>query len=229
MPHCGSYDGTPRTIRRTGRGLSCRSCLLFISLSSICERKRNDAIPLSFLSSCPLLRVLPCLRSSINLPPSGLWDVRVASLIAWRASLSDCLLVADLPVSPRRCRLVGRVGERTVFVPRFRHGWRPRARLVVLSRGHGSCPWRLDSMSCPLVSPICCLPLLVSSCVSFFISGGVSSCLPCLRCVFLVYFSPRSCEACACSIRPRARLAVRLAVPSRRASRAAADRHVLLA
>lgn len=114
-------------------------------------------------------------------------------------------------MSSRRYRLVGRGVERTAFVPRFRHGWRPRARLVVLSCWHGSCPWRLASMSCPLVSPIRFLPLCVSSDVSFFISEDVSSCLPCPRCVFLVFFSSRSREACDCLICSRARL-----VPSSR-------------
>lgn len=54
------------------------------------------------------------------------------------------------------------------------------------------------------VMAIC--PVLVSSCVSFLISSGVSLRSSCLRCVFLVSFSSRSQVACACSICPRARL-----------------------
>lgn len=95
VPYCGSDDGTHRTMRRTGRGdgviviilasllflshgaettvvgeLSCRSCLLFISLSSMLKRERNDAIP--FLSFRPVSspRLFPiCLLDLIPRPP----------------------------------------------------------------------------------------------------------------------------------------------------------------
>lgn len=127
-------------------------------------------------------------------------------MMAWRASSPGCLFMVKLLMPSRRYRFVGRGGERAAFVPRFRHGWRPRARLVVLSCWYGSCPWRLASMSCPLVSPIRFLPLCVSSCFSFLISSCVSLRSSCLRCVFLVSFSSRSPVACACSICPRARL-----------------------
>lgn len=60
---------------------------------------------------------LSCLRVSISPPPSGSVDVRAVVMIAWRVPLPACLPVADLPVpASRRCRLVGRGGERAVFV-----------------------------------------------------------------------------------------------------------------
>lgn len=138
------------------------------------------------VSSCRLF--LTCVPQT-NPPPSGSCEKRAAMMIAWRVSPPACLPVVDLPLLPRRCRLVGRNGERGVFIP-------------------GS------------VMAIC--PVLVSPCVSFLISSGVSLRSSCLRCVFLVYFSPRSREACDCSICSRARLVRRLVVPSRHASRAAA-------
>lgn len=111
-------------------------------------------------------------------------------------------------MSSRRSRLVGRGEERTVFVPRFRLGdLPPRARACVPSRRRGSYPWRLASMSCPsCLILFACYHYLVSPCVSFLISSGVSLRSSCLRCVFLVSFSSRSPVACACSICPRARL-----------------------
>ena len=49
-------------------------------------------------------------------PPSGPWDVLAAMMIAWRASLPDCLLMAKLSMPSPRCRLVGRSEGRAVFV-----------------------------------------------------------------------------------------------------------------
>ena len=64
----------------------------------------------------PLPPALPYLRASNKSPPSGSWDERAAAMIVWRASPPACLPVVDLPVTPRRCRLVGRGVERVVFV-----------------------------------------------------------------------------------------------------------------
>lgn len=114
------------------------------------------------------------------------------------------LFMAKLLMLPRRCRLVGRGEERTVFVPGSVLAICRLVLVLVLvvpSRRRGSYPWRLASMSCPsCLILFACYHYLVSSCVSFLISSCVSSCLPCLRCVFLMYFSPRSREACDCSI-----------------------------
>lgn len=72
-----------------------------------------------FLSFRPAILppAFPCLLASISPPPSGAWDERAAAMIAWRVPLPACLPVVDLPVSAsHRCRLVGRSGERAVFV-----------------------------------------------------------------------------------------------------------------
>ena len=146
-------------------------------------------------------------------PVCRAWDVRAAVMMAWRVSLPGCLFMAKLLMSSRRYRLVGVVSSggtgsgpyssivsvlaicRLVLV------------LVVPSRRRGSYLWLLASMSCPsCLILFACYHYLVSSCFSFLISSGVSSCLPYLRCVFLVYFSPRSREACDCLICSRARL-----------------------
>ena len=56
-------------------------------------------------------------------------DVRAAAMMAWWVSLPGCLFMAKLLMLPRRCRLVGRNEERTVFVSWFRLGdLPPRAR-----------------------------------------------------------------------------------------------------
>lgn len=44
------------------------------------------------------------------------WDVRAVAMMAWRVSLPGCLFMAKLLMPSPRCRFVGRVGERTVFV-----------------------------------------------------------------------------------------------------------------
>lgn len=129
-------------------------------------------------------------------------------MIAWLISSLTCLLVVDLTVPSPRCRLVWRGEERAVFIPGSVLAiCRLVLVLVVPSRRRGSYPLRLASMSCPsCLILFACYHYLVSSCVSFLISSGVSLRSSCLRCVFLVYFSPRSREACDCLICSRARL-----------------------
>ena len=156
------------------------------------ERERNDAMPFSFLSPCPLPPALPCLLASINPPPSGSWDERAAAMIAWRVPLPACLPVANLPVSAsHRCRLVGRSGERVVFVlccsvvticPVFVSFFRlSEARFM-------------SSASCFKELPLSCLPpiclLIISRLVPRLVSHLVGRLvgLPCPRCVFLVCF-----------------------------------------
>lgn len=164
------------------------------------ERARNDAMPFSFLlpSPCPLLPALPFLRTSYD-PAcwvgecAGGCDDCVACVVAWLLVHGQ---VADVvsSVSSRRYRLVGRGEERTVFVlgsvlAICRLVLVLVLVLVVPSRRRGSYPWRLASMSCPsCLILFACYHYLVSSCVSFLISSGVSLCLPCPRCVFLVFF-----------------------------------------
>ena len=148
-------------------------------------------------------------------------------MIVWRASPPACLPVVDLPVTPRRCRLVGRDGERTVFaigfvmvicpvlVPLFRLGCVAHVLGGLLRR-------------VALVSPICLLslPRLVPRLVFHLVGRLVVPALPsmCFSCVFPIH-SPASC---ACLIYPRTRL-----VQSSRhfvsscVSWAAAGRHVL--
>lgn len=136
------------------------------------ERERNDAMPFSFLSPCPLPPALPCLLASISPPPSGSWDERAAAMIAWRVPFPSCLPVADLPVSAsHRCRLVGRRGERAVLA---------LCSVVAICPVFVSLPRRLMPLAAcfdemPLVPSIRFLSLLVS----FLISEGVSLCLPC--------------------------------------------------
>lgn len=114
-------------------------------------------------------------------------------MMAWRASSPGCLFMAKLLMLPRRYRLVGRGEERTVFVPGSVLAICRLVLVLVLvvpSRRRGSYPWRLASMSCPsCLILFACYHYLVSSCFSFLISSCVSSDLPCLRCVFLVFFS----------------------------------------
>lgn len=173
------------------------------------ERERNDAMPFSFLSPCPLPPALPCLLASINPPPSGSWDERAAAMIAWRVPLPACLPVADLPVSAsHRCRLVGRSGERavfalgsvmaicSVFVSLFRLS---EARFM----SSASCFEELPPSCLP---PICLLIIarLVPRLVSHLVGRLVVPALPsmCFSCVFSVH-SPASCPRLIC---PRARL-----------------------
>lgn len=196
------------------------------------ERERNDAMPFSFLSPCPLPPALPCLLASISPPPSGSWDERAAAMIAWRVPFPSCLPVADLPVSAsHRCRLVGRRGERAVLA---------LCSVVAICPVFVSLPRRLMPLAAcfdeiPLVPSIRFLSLLVSSVVSFLISEGVSLCLPCRLApdvFFLCFFasSPRSPASYAYSICPRARLASSSRLPvSSGVSGRRLRRHVLLA
>lgn len=152
-------------------------------------------------------------------------DDGVAGVVAWLLVHGQ---VADVvsSVSSRRYRLVGRGEERTVFVPGSvlaicRLVLVLVLVLVVPSRRRGSYPWRLASMSCPsCLILFACYHYLVSSCVSFLISEGVSLCLSCQRCVFLVFFRLVPRGNCACLICPRALVSFRrLVVSSRPASR----------
>lgn len=153
-------------------------------------------------------------------------DDGVAGVVAWLLVHGQ---VADVvsSVSSRRCRLVGRDGERTVFaigfvmvicpvlVPLFRLGCVAHVLGGLLRR-------------VALVSPICLLslPRLVHRLVFHLVGRLVVPALPsmCFSCVFPIH-SPASC---ACLIYPRTRL-----VQSSRhlvsscVSWAAAGRHVL--
>lgn len=101
-------------------------------------------------------------------PVRRAWDVRAAAMMAWRVSPPACLPVVDLPMLPRRCRLVGRGGERGVFIP-------------------GSV-----MAICPvLVSP--CVSFLISLCVSLR-----SSCLRCVFLVSFSSRSPVACACSIC-------------------------------
>lgn len=137
-------------------------------------------------------------------------------MIAWRASPPARLPVVDLSVPPRRCRLVGRVGERVVFVFGSVIAICLRARSVASSRWRGSYPWRLASMSCPS-----CLRFAhyhYSSRPASRLSSRMASRCACLgsRCVFLVYFRIVPRWGCDCLICPRApsRLSSRRSVSS---------------
>lgn len=174
------------------------------------EREHNDAMPFSFLSPCPLPPALPCLLASISPPLSGSWDERAAAMIAWRVPFPSCLPVADLPVSAsHRCRLVGRSGERVVFVlccsvvticPVF-------VSLFRLSEARF-----MSSASCFKELPLSCLPpiclliiaRLVPHLVSHLVGRLVVPALPsmCFSCVFSIH-SPASCPRLIC---PCARL-----------------------
>lgn len=113
-------------------------------------------------------------------------------MIAWRVSSPACLPVVDFPMPPHRCRLVGRGGERAVFVlccsvvaicPVFVSLFRlSEARFI----SSASCFEELPQSCLP---PICLLIIarLVWRLVSL-VSAIVSLCLTCPRCVFLVFF-----------------------------------------
>ena len=94
---------------------------------------------------------LSCLLASISPPPAGSWEEQAAMMIAWRVSSPACLPVVDFPMPPHRCRLVGRGGERAIFVPGSVLAGGSvlvsSCRLVV----RGSCPRRIASMTCPRV------------------------------------------------------------------------------
>lgn len=162
---------------------------------------------LSFLSPCPIPPALPCLLASISPPPAGSWEEQAAMMIAWRVSSPACLPVVNFPMPPHRCRLVGRFVERAVFALGSVMAICPRARPVASSRWYGSCPWRLASMNCP--HRVSCLLSIISRLVwrlVSLVSAIVSLCLPCPRCVFLVFFSVNSPASCPRLICPRARL-----------------------
>lgn len=128
---------------------------------------------------------LSCLLASISPPPAGSWEEQAAMMIAWRVSSPACLPVVDFPMPPHRCRLVGRGGERAIFVP----GSVLAGGSVLVSSCRlvmrGSCPRRIASMTCPRVFYLLAImPRLVPSSrrpVSSGISGGgVLSCAACL-------------------------------------------------
>lgn len=97
VPHSPFYRG-----RRRRRRVDCPIALacLFISLSSIFEWARNDAIPFIYRPVPPPSSALLCLRPSYSPPPSGSWDEWTVAMIAWRVPPPACLPVVDLPVSP---------------------------------------------------------------------------------------------------------------------------------
>ena len=139
------------------------------------------------------------LPASLKCSPVRLaWDVRAVAMMAWRVSLPGCLFMAKLLMSSRRYRLVGPVSSGGARSGPYSSPGSVLAIcrlvlvlvLVVPSRRRGSYPWRLASMSRPsCLILFACYHYIVSSCFSFLISSCVSSCLPCPRCVFLVFFS----------------------------------------
>lgn len=148
---------------------------------------------------------LSCLLASISPPPAGSWEEQAAMMIAWRVSSPACLSVVDFPMPPHRCRLVGRGGERAIFVP----GSVLAGGSVLVSSCRlvmrGSCPRRIASMTCPRVFYLLTImPRLVPRLVSHLVGRLVVPALPsmCFSCVFSVH-SPASCPRLIC---PRARL-----------------------
>ena len=130
---------------------------------------------------------LSCLLASISPPPAGSWEEQAAMMIAWRVSSPACLPVVDFPMPPHRCRLVGRGGERAVFVPGSVLAGGSvlvsSCRLVV----RGSCPLRIASMTCHRVSYLLAImPRLVLRLVSHLGGRLVVLALPpmCFSCVF---------------------------------------------
>lgn len=211
-------------------GLLGRSCLL----SSMFERERNDVMRYSH-SPCPSRWLFLTCEPQTNPPPSGSCEKRAAMMIAWRVSPPACLPVVDLPMLPRRCRLVGRGGERTVFVPGSvlaicRLVLVLVLVLVVPSRRRGSYPWRLASMSCPSCLILFACYHCSSRPASRFSSRRASRCnRPAFDVFFLCLFHPVLRWHALARFVPVPVSFQRLVAPSRRASRAEADRHVLLA
>ena len=162
---------------------------------------------------------LSCLLASISPPPAGSWEEQAAMMIAWRVSSPACLPVVDFPMPPHRCRLVGRGGERAIFVPGSVLAGGSvlvsSCRLVV----RGSCPRRIASMNCPS-----CLILFAfyhfSSRRSSRLSSRRASRCSCLALdMFFLCFSVHSLASCACLICPRARLVQSSRRPSHLSSR----------
>lgn len=167
----------------------------------------------SFLSPCPRRLFLACLPQ-IGPPPAGSGDERAAAMIAWRVPLPACLPVVDLPIPPRPCRLVGRGGERAVFVLGSVLMICPV--LIPLPR-LGGVAHVLGGLLRWLTS---CLLFAFHQCSSrpasrFHRLGGrlVVPALPsmCFSCVFSVH----SLASCACLFCPRARLVQSSRRPSR--------------
>ena len=165
--------------------------------------------PFFHFSPDPLPPALSCLLASISPPPAGSWEEQAAMMIAWRVSSPACLPVVDFPIPPHRCRLVGRGGERAVFVlccsvvaicPVFVSLFRLSEVRFISS---ASC---FEELSQSCLPPICLLIIarLVPRLVSHLVGRLVVPALPsmCFSCVFSVH-SPASCPRLIC---PRARL-----------------------